>query len=102
MDDIISWLLQDADPSLAYQVARDLLHETTNKCLALQKKITGSGHGRLLLDKRNIDGHWGNGAYNPKWTCTHYVLFELMQLGCEPFNEQCTESANLLLCFPKG
>jgi hypothetical protein len=98
----MNWLLEHADPSLEYQVARDVRHETKQQCALLQKRIALSGHGKLLLDKRKADGHWGNGAYNPKWICTHYVLFELMQLGLERTNTSCRESAGLLLRYPKG
>ncbi len=100
--DIYSWLLNNADPSLVYQAARDLLRKSEAECIALRKKITQSGYVKILLDKRRADGHWGNGAYNPKWICTHYVLFELMQLGIEQDNEKCKESAILLLSYPKG
>ncbi len=98
----MNWLLEHADPSLEYQVARDLQHKPKKQCALLQKRIAVSGHGKLLLDKRNADGHWGNGAYNPKWICTHYVLFELMQLGLERTNTSCRESAGLLLRYPEG
>ncbi|HPJ72890.1 MAG TPA: hypothetical protein PK636_09410, partial [bacterium] len=37
-----------------------------------------------------------------KWTCTHYVLFELLQLGLDPDNRACRESAELLLRHPRG
>lgn len=98
----IKWLLENADPSLEYQVARDLQHKTENQCTLLQKRIALNGHGKLLLDKRNANGHWGNGAYNPKWICTHYVLFELMQLGLGPADKDCRKSAGLLLSYPEG
>ncbi len=58
--------------------------------------------GRALLERRRSDGHWGNGVYNPKWTCTHYVLFELVQLGIDPDNAESRASASLLLDFPAG
>lgn len=33
----IKWLLENADPSLEYQVALDLQHKTENQCTLLQK-----------------------------------------------------------------
>jgi hypothetical protein len=97
-----SWMLEDADPALAYQVNRDLLDANVEKLRDLRARIAKEGSGRALLDKRRGDGHWGNGVYNPKWTCTHYALFELVQLGIDPGNEECGESASLLLDFPAG
>jgi hypothetical protein len=100
--DILDWLLQEADPALRYQVSRDLLDGPEAHVKEIQQGIGSSGYGKLLLDRRNADGHWGNGAYNPKWTCTHYVLFELLQLGLSSANKQCRESALLLLDNPVG
>lgn len=96
------WLLDKADPALAFQVHRDLLRADDKKLRELQIRIAQNGIGRVLLGKRKSDGHWGNGVYNPKWTCTHYVLFELVQLGIVPDIRECGESASLLLAFPFG
>ncbi|MDP2791469.1 MAG: hypothetical protein Q8O15_06880, partial [Rectinemataceae bacterium] len=99
---IIHWLLDDTDSALAYQVHRDLVGAGDNTLWELQTCITEKGHGRALLERRRSNGHWGNGVYNPKWTCTHYALFELVQLGIEPDNAECRASASLLLDFPTG
>lgn len=98
----IEWLLDNPDPSLEHQVKRDLLDESEDACGETRKKIEKYGHGKLLLDRRNSDGSWGNGAYNPKWTCTHYVISELMQLGIDQDNEKCKESAESLLENKEG
>lgn len=98
----VDWLLDEADPALEYQATRDLLGGTAARCRELRKRIAAAGHGKLLLDRRGPDGHWGRGAYGPKWTCTHYVLFELLQLGLDPGNRECRESAELLLLHPRG
>ena len=97
-----SQLLQGADPALAYQVARDLLGGDEDALRELRSCIAREGMGGALLARRGSDGHWGNGVYNPKWTCTHYALFELVQLGIDPANEECRASASLLLDFPAG
>lgn len=95
-------LLEGADPALAFQVVRDLLGADEDMLSALRSRIAREGMGKALLDKRRSDGHWGNGVYNPKWTCTHYALFELVQLGIDPANGECRVSASLLLDFPTG
>ena len=97
-----SRLLEGADPALAYQVARDFLGAGESALRELRSRIAREGMGGALLGRRRSDGHWGNGVYNPKWTCTHYALFELVQLGIDPGNSECRESASLLLDFPAG
>lgn len=100
--DTLTWLLENADPSLEFQVRRDLLRESEKSLSKYQNNIEKNGFGKLLLDKRNESGHWGHDVYNPKWTCTHYVLFELVQLGIPPKNKECILSSNLLLGYPLG
>ncbi len=101
-DTLIVWMLEDTDPSLAYQVRRDLLGEAPRAIEPLRRRIGTRGWARDLLDRRTAEGHWGNGAYNPKWTCTHYVLYELAQLELPSGDSRCAESAALLLSFPLG
>jgi hypothetical protein len=99
--DVVSWLLEDADPALEYQVHRDLF--ASPRPLLMEKRLEierGDWAGRLLARRRS-DGHWGNGAYNPKWTCTHYVLYELMQAQVMP-SAPLAQSVRLLLSFPPG
>jgi hypothetical protein len=97
-----SRLLEGADPALAFQVARNLLEADEAELRTLRSRIAREGMGAALLAERRSDGHWGNGVYNPKWTCTHYALFELVQLGIDPGNAECRASASLLLDFPAG
>jgi len=96
------WLLLDPDPALEYQIRRDLLREPTASLEPLRQRIPEGGWAKALLDRRGASGHWGNGVYNPKWTCTHYVLYELAQLEVPADHEACRESAMLLLSHPRG
>jgi hypothetical protein len=103
MDEAVAaWLLSDADPSLECQVRRDLLGHAGVDVSAVRTEIGRRGWARDLLDRRNADGHWGNGAYNPKWTCTHYVLYELVQLELPAGDPRCAASTMLLLTSPRG
>lgn len=102
MDDgVISWLLEDADPSLEPQVRRDLLGQSGPDLASAAAGIGARGWAKELLDRRGADGHWGRGAYGPKWTCTHYVLHELAQLEVPP-DARSAESTRLLLSYPRG
>lgn len=96
MDTIINWLL-DGDTSIAFQTKRDLLNLNTVELAHLQNKIETEGFGKGFLDKRNENGHWGNGFYSPKWICTHYSLLELKGIGISPLNAKCQESSRLIL-----
>ncbi|NNK80721.1 MAG: hypothetical protein HKO93_04415, partial [Flavobacteriales bacterium] len=74
---LIDWLLK-GDVSIQYQVHRDLLGEERPD---LQTRITAEGWGKRFLDKRRLDGHWGDRFYQPKWTSTHYALLDLRNLN---------------------
>lgn len=103
MDDrTVAWLLETGEPALEYQVRRDLLHEPKASLDSLRREIPARGWAAALLAQRKPDGHWGFGPYQKKWTCTHYVLFELCQLGSPPKIEACRESVRLLLACPRG
>lgn len=101
MDEVLSWLL-DSDPALRYQTRRDLLGEKGPALEALRASVAGGPWAAELLRRRGPDGHWGLGPYVPKWTCTHYVLFELAQLGVAPDDPRCRDSCLRLLAEPAG
>jgi hypothetical protein len=95
------WLL-GFDPALDLQVRRDLLGEGKARLAEARNAMRERGWARELLDRRGRDGHWGRDVYGPKWTCTHYVLYELAQLGLDPSDRDCRESCLLLLGYPRG
>lgn len=74
---IVEWLLE-GDISIQYQVYRDLLQTIRPD---LQKRIEKEGWGAQFLAARNRDGEWGEGFFDPGWTCTHYTLLDLKNLS---------------------
>lgn len=92
MKKIYQWLL-DSDPSLQYLAEKNLkisgLKE--NELDMLQRNIENSGYGRLYLNTRNPDGHWGSYYYQPKWTSTHYALLDMKNLGMPQSQLACKE-----------
>ena len=91
--EIIHWLLE-GDVSIQYQVYRDLLgHERTN----LRNSIANKGFGAQFLSKRHKQGHWGQRFYQPKWTSSHYTLFDLRNLCIAPDNPLIKESIEIIL-----
>lgn len=77
---LIDWLME-GDPSIQFQVSRDLLKKQDNR---LQKKIENDGWGKHYLSLQNENGHWGKAFYQPKWTSTHYTLLDLRNLCISP------------------
>lgn len=92
-DEIINWLLE-GDVSIQYQVYRDLL---STERPDLQSRITDEGWGAEFLSKRQSNGHWGKGFYQPKWTSTHYTLFDLKDLYIKQSNPLIKESIEIIL-----
>ncbi|HRG48955.1 MAG TPA: hypothetical protein PLG41_22295, partial [Leptospiraceae bacterium] len=90
---IIDWLLE-GDVSLQYQVQRDLLGVEKKN---LQKRIAKEGWGKKFLSARNLNGHWGDRFYQPKWVSTHYTLLDLRNLNLPQDNEVARESIELVL-----
>ena len=102
IDRQIPWLLQYSDPALLYQVHKDLLETPHQACARLRQSMLETGQVKGLLQERHSDGGWGNSVYNPKWTCTHYVLYELTQLEAPQDLSILRESSRILLDQPIG
>ncbi|MBR9998597.1 MAG: hypothetical protein KFF73_06485 [Cyclobacteriaceae bacterium] len=93
------------DPSIRWQVKRDLLHLDEKVWKRDRHKIHQEGWGKALLDLRQEDGGWGGGIYSPKWISTHYTLMLLKRLGLSPGNRAACNSTRLLLrqgLYPDG
>ncbi len=100
-EQVITWLLE-GDPSIAYQTKRDLLGIDEADLQTTQRRIAKEGWGKAFLDQQRPDGHWGRGAYQPKWICTHYTLFDLKILAISRDNPACRKATGLLLASKKG
>jgi len=92
----ISWLLE-GDPSIRWQVQRDLLKLPEKKYEAERKLISKEGWGKRLLDLQDSDGRWGGGMYGPKWISTTYTMLTLRQLGLPQNNLQAKRACKLFL-----
>jgi len=98
MDHLIDWLLR-GDVAIQYQVHRDLLGREKS---SLRDRITTEGWGAKFLDFRNIQGHWGQRFYQPKWISTHYTILDLKNLSISQDNHLIQESISQVLESPKG
>ncbi|MQY30458.1 squalene cyclase [Nocardia aurantia] len=92
----IEWLI-DSDPTLRWQVERDLLHAPEHIWTATRARIPHEGHGARLLALQDPDGQWAGGAFFPAdhdphnpdnpgqpWTATTWTLNTLREWGLDP------------------
>lgn len=77
------WLL-DSDPSIRWQVLRDLTDSRADVIAAERARITSEGWGRSLLDQQRPDGHWGDDVGMPLWWTNLYSLVFARDLGVDP------------------
>ena len=83
-DSVIHWLL-DADPSIRWQVMRDLMNEADAIVAHERSRVASEGWGARLLDLQGADGHWGGAAFVPRaWVSTKDTLQLLRDLGVDP------------------
>jgi len=80
---VIDWLL-DADPSIRWQVMRDLTDARPDEVAAERAKVAVEGWGARLLSLQAPDGRWGGGAALPGWTSTMHTLWLLRTMGVHP------------------
>ena len=83
---VVEWLL-DADPSIRWQVLRDLTDAPADVVAAERARVASEGWGARLLALQAPDGQWGGGDYAPKWISTTYTLLLLRHLGIDPASD---------------
>ena len=93
---VINWLLR-GDPSVQYQVKRDLTGALPEELHDLQETIPHKGWCKRLLSYQDKNGLWGGGIYSPKWISTHYTLMLLMRLCLPKQNAQAKKGCKVLL-----
>src|SRR5690606_4113928 len=99
--DRIDWLL-DSDPSLRWQIERDLLGAPEAVWQATRARVATEGFGARILSQQDPDGQWAGGAYFPSrdhdlsgrgnigrdedsqpWIATTWALKDLRDLGLD-------------------
>ena len=84
---VLAWLLE-GDPSIRWQVMRDLADADREDVERERERVTSRGWGARLLAQQDPDGRWAGALYSPKWTSTTYTLLLLHWLGVPPGNPQ--------------
>jgi hypothetical protein len=103
-DSVIPWLLE-GDPSIRWQVQRDLMDAPPAQWLGEQRRVAAHGWGARLLSYRDAGGRWTPRLYGKKWLSTTYSLLLLRRLGLSRHEERAAESCLLFLAeglWPDG
>ena len=92
---VMDWLV-DADPSIRWQVMRDLTHEPADVVAAERSRIATEGWGARLLALQTPDGLWGGKAWSHDWTDTFHVLELLRRLGLDPESDRARRAVGVV------
>jgi hypothetical protein len=92
---VIDWLL-DADPSIRWQVMRDLIDTPAEIVEAERSRVALEGWGARLLDQQRSDGQWGDGISTPFWWSNMYTLVFLRDLGLDPTSARARHAIDLV------
>jgi hypothetical protein len=92
---VVDWLL-DSDPSVRWQVKRDLIGAPADEVAAERARVATEGTGARLLALQGADGRWGGAAWNRGWSSTMHVLMLLRDLGLDPASDQALRAVGLV------
>src|SRR5262245_62427884 len=92
---VVDWLL-DSDPSIRWQVMRDLADAPAGEVAAERARVATEGAGARLLALQAADGRWGGAAWNRGWDSTMHVLMLLRDLGLDPASDQARRAVGLV------
>jgi hypothetical protein len=92
---VIDWLL-DSDPTIRWQVLRDLTDAPAEQVAAERAKVATAGWGARLLALQGPDGRWGGAAWNRGWDSTMHVLTLLREMGLDPASDQARRAVGLV------
>ena len=103
---VIEWLM-DSDPSIRWQVMRDLTDAPAREVAAERARVATQGWGAQLLTLQDVDGRWDGGTYRPgwvdgskpffdAWTATHFSLWLLRDHGLPPESAEARRAVALV------
>jgi hypothetical protein len=92
---LIGWLL-DSEPSIRWQVVRDLTDAPVGEVAAERARVATGGSGARLLALQAPDGRWGGAAWNRGWDSTMHVLSLLREMGLDPESAEARRAAGLV------
>jgi hypothetical protein len=91
-NDLLTWLLDPAEPGVRYLALRDLLDRSADDPELIAARATAHQHGPIaeILAQMRPDGYWvepGSG-YNPKYRSTVWAIILLAELGARMEEDQ--------------
>lgn len=92
---VLDWLM-DSDPSVRWQVMRDLTDAPAQEIAAERARIATEGAGALLLALQDDGGSWGDVAWNSGWDSTMHVLTLLREMGLDPSSDGARRAVDLV------
>jgi len=96
----VDWLL-DSDPSIRWQVMRDLTDGPPNVVAAERAKVATEGWGAELLARQTPGGPWGGDpskaewTSSPEWSCL-VTLVQLREMGLDPNSAEARHAVALV------
>src|SRR6478672_6587037 len=94
---VIQWLLDSgSDPSIRWQVMRDLIGAPAEEVAAERARVATDGLGARLLALQGADGSWAGAAWNRGWDSTMHVLMLLRDLGLDPASDPARRAVTLV------
>jgi hypothetical protein len=108
--ELASWLL-DSDPSIRWQVRRDLLDAPEPEWRVDRDRVETEGWGARLFELQDSDGQWAGGAFMPSdfdwhgpelpslgqpWTATCWTLTTLREFGLDPESASARRTVRLV------
>jgi hypothetical protein len=88
--------LLDSDPSIRWQVMRDLTGAPAHEVAAECATVATEGWGARLLALQGADGRWGGATWNRGWDSTMHALMLLRDLGLDPASDQACRAIGLV------
>jgi len=92
---VVDWLL-DSDPSIRWQVMRDLTDAPEHVVSTERARVATEGAGARLLALQADDGRWGGAAWNRGWDSTMHVLLLLREFGLDPASVEARRAVGLV------
>lgn len=94
-DPVIGWLI-DSDPSIRWQVMRDLTDATADEIASERRRVGTEGACARLLALQAPDGKWGGAAWNRGWDSTMHALSLLREMGLDPASDEARRAVGLV------
>src|SRR5574337_244362 len=91
---VLDWLL-DSDPSIRWQVLRDLADAPAAQVADARARVAREGAGARLLALQADDGCWCGAAWNRGFDSTMHALWLLREMGLDPASAEARRAVSL-------